>query len=71
MNFPLPFLSGPLIVCLHGGGFSALTWALFSKHLVEAAQCQVLAIDLRGHGEFTLVDFRGLATQIMICIYGR
>ena len=41
---------GPLIVCLHGGGFSALTWAMFSRHLVEAAQCQVLAIDQRGHG---------------------
>jgi pimeloyl-ACP methyl ester carboxylesterase len=22
--------SGPLLVLLHGGGFSALTWALFS-----------------------------------------
>jgi len=42
---------GPVVVCLHGGGFSALSWALFSKHLVEAAQCQVLAFDLRGHGD--------------------
>nr|XP_018902768.1 PREDICTED: protein phosphatase methylesterase 1 [Bemisia tabaci] len=43
--------SGPLLVLLHGGGFSALTWALFSVDIVEAVECQVLAIDLRGHGD--------------------
>ena len=51
----LLFTTGPLVVALHGGGFSALTWALFSKYLVEAAQCQVVAFDQRGHGRFTLL----------------
>nr|CAG4640935.1 EOG090X07NZ [Eulimnadia texana] len=41
---------GPLIVFLHGGGFSGLTWALLSVHLHEIVHCQIMAIDLRGHG---------------------
>lgn len=49
------FSTGPLVVALHGGGFSALTWALFSKYLVEAADCQLLAFDQRGHGMLELV----------------
>nr|CAG4644032.1 EOG090X07NZ [Lepidurus arcticus] len=43
--------SGPLLVVLHGGGFSGLTWALFTAHITELIHCQVMAIDLRGHGE--------------------
>nr|CAG4651898.1 EOG090X07NZ [Triops cancriformis] len=42
---------GPLLVLLHGGGFSGLTWSLFASHITELIHCQVLAIDLRGHGE--------------------
>lgn len=42
---------GPLVVCLHGGGFSALTWAVFAQHLVEGAICHLMAFDQRGHGK--------------------
>nr|CAG4636247.1 EOG090X07NZ [Eubosmina coregoni]SVE69851.1 EOG090X07NZ [Eubosmina coregoni] len=42
---------GPLLVLLHGGGFSGLTWALFAECIEGMVSCQVLAIDLRGHGE--------------------
>jgi len=42
---------GPVLVLLHGGGFSALTWAVLSKILVEMAELRILALDLRGHGD--------------------
>lgn len=43
--------SGPLLCCLHGGGYSGLTWALFAVEICKNIQCQVAAIDLRGHGK--------------------
>ncbi|XP_068917137.1 protein phosphatase methylesterase 1-like isoform X4 [Tenebrio molitor] len=42
--------TGPAIVCLHGGGYSGLTWALFAVEITSTIECQVIAIDLRGHG---------------------
>ncbi|OAD62622.1 Protein phosphatase methylesterase 1 [Eufriesea mexicana] len=36
---------GPTLVLLHGGGYSALTWAEFT------VVCKVMAVDLRGHGD--------------------
>lgn len=46
----------PTLVTLHGGGYSALTWAQFSKHINEHCQCRILAIDLRGHGDSKTTD---------------
>ncbi|XP_017771496.1 PREDICTED: protein phosphatase methylesterase 1 [Nicrophorus vespilloides] len=43
--------SGPLLVTIHGGGYSALTWALFARDVSTKIDCQLLAIDLRGHGK--------------------
>ena len=40
----------PLLVLLHGGGFSALTWSCFVKSISELCHVRILAIDLRGHG---------------------
>ncbi|XP_067948362.1 protein phosphatase methylesterase 1-like [Watersipora subatra] len=57
--------SGPLLVCLHGGGFSALTWALFSKELVEEVECRVLAIDQRGHGDTETDDDADLSIETL------
>ncbi|CAD1468100.1 unnamed protein product, partial [Heterotrigona itama] len=42
---------GPTLVLLHGGGYSALTWAEFTKSLMTMVVCKVMAIDLRGHGD--------------------
>lgn len=40
----------PLLVLLHGGGFSGLTWSCFVRSVSELCQVNALAIDLRGHG---------------------
>lgn len=40
----------PLLLLLHGGGFSSLTWACFVKSISELCHVRALAIDLRGHG---------------------
>ncbi|CAK9800362.1 Protein phosphatase methylesterase 1 [Anthophora plagiata] len=42
---------GPTLVLLHGGGYSALTWAEFTKSIMTMIVCKVMAIDLRGHGD--------------------
>lgn len=42
---------GPLLLLLHGGGFSGLSWALFSVELMKRCKCQIAAPDLRGHGD--------------------
>uniref|UniRef100_A0A3P8V729 Protein phosphatase methylesterase 1 n=1 Tax=Cynoglossus semilaevis TaxID=244447 RepID=A0A3P8V729_CYNSE len=42
---------GPLLVLLHGGGHSALSWAVFTTAISSRVTCRVLAMDLRGHGE--------------------
>uniref|UniRef100_A0A672PGH9 Protein phosphatase methylesterase 1 n=1 Tax=Sinocyclocheilus grahami TaxID=75366 RepID=A0A672PGH9_SINGR len=40
---------GPLLVLLHGGGHSALSWAVFTAAMASRVTCRVLAMDLRGH----------------------
>ena len=44
------------VVLLHGGGYSGLTWGPMAKHLNEAVNCRVLAVDLRGHGDTVFPD---------------
>lgn len=67
---------GPLLVLLHGGGHSALSWAVFTVSInvnnidesrwsyqlfcfwfqtaiSSRVTCRVLAMDLRGHGEWS------------------
>ncbi|KAJ8914771.1 hypothetical protein NQ315_013274 [Exocentrus adspersus] len=41
---------GPILLCLHGGGYSGLTWALFAAEMFKVIHCQIKAVDLRGHG---------------------
>lgn len=42
-----------VFVCHHGAGYSAMSFALLSKELVEnsGGKAGVLALDCRGHGE--------------------
>ncbi|CAL8096517.1 unnamed protein product [Calicophoron daubneyi] len=44
-------VEGPLLFFIHGGGFSALTWAVLSAMITEQVKCQCLAVDMRGHGD--------------------
>ncbi|KAJ8711899.1 hypothetical protein PYW08_008853 [Mythimna loreyi] len=41
----------PRIVTLHGGGYSGLSWSLFTEEITNMIHCQVVSIDIRGHGE--------------------
>ncbi|XP_060876278.1 protein phosphatase methylesterase 1 isoform X2 [Metopolophium dirhodum] len=60
-TYSLGNVESVLIVLLHGGGFNALTWSLFAKHLVKQCECQVLAVDLRGHGNSFTTDDNDLS----------
>ncbi|XP_073013715.1 uncharacterized protein [Typha latifolia] len=40
---------GPVVFCLHGGGYSGLSFALSASRIKEKAR--VVAMDLRGHGK--------------------
>ncbi|RZC41571.1 protein phosphatase methylesterase 1 [Asbolus verrucosus] len=57
--------SGPAIICLHGGGYSGLTWALFAVEITNTIECQVIAIDLRGHGNTKTNDDNDLSLDTL------
>ncbi|XP_014668999.1 PREDICTED: protein phosphatase methylesterase 1-like [Priapulus caudatus] len=57
--------SGPVLLLLHGGGFSALSWAVFSKIITSMVTCQVLAFDMRGHGDTVSKDDGDLSAETL------
>lgn len=57
--------TGPILCCLHGGGYSGLTWALFAVEICKNIECQVVAIDLRGHGSSLTNDDANLALSTL------
>ena len=47
----------PVVLLLHGGGLSAMSWAVCVKEMAQrAGACRFLAMDARGHGDSTVVD---------------
>lgn len=56
---------GPLLFLLHGGGYSGLTWALFSNEVCHIVECQVAALDIRGHGETVTCDEMDLSSDTL------
>uniref|UniRef100_A0A3B4YWQ4 Protein phosphatase methylesterase 1 n=1 Tax=Stegastes partitus TaxID=144197 RepID=A0A3B4YWQ4_9TELE len=56
---------GPLLVLLHGGGHSALSWAVFTTAIASRVTCRVLAMDLRGHGDTLVRQSDDFSTQTM------
>ncbi|XP_064481916.1 protein phosphatase methylesterase 1-like isoform X2 [Ornithodoros turicata] len=57
--------TGPLLLMLHGGGYSGLTWSLFAEYIVQMAECQVAAVDIRGHGETVTTDETNLSADML------
>ncbi|KAH7731915.1 protein phosphatase methylesterase 1 [Aphelenchoides avenae] len=55
--------TGPLFYLLHGGGYTGLTWACFAEELSKQFECQVMAPDLRGHGESRSNPDEDLSTE--------
>ncbi|XP_064420355.1 protein phosphatase methylesterase 1-like [Latimeria chalumnae] len=56
---------GPVLVLLHGGGHSALSWAVFTATMTSRVTCRVLAMDLRGHGNTQVRNPDDLSAQTM------
>lgn len=56
---------GPVILFLHGGGFSALTWAILSVEICNLVKCRCLAVDLRGHGDTMTTDDSDLSADTL------
>jgi len=56
---------GPVLLLLHGGGFSALSWACFSASITQLVSCRCAAVDLRGHGDSVTDDDLNLAEETL------
>uniref|UniRef100_A0A8C5RSQ3 Protein phosphatase methylesterase 1 n=1 Tax=Laticauda laticaudata TaxID=8630 RepID=A0A8C5RSQ3_LATLA len=56
---------GPVLLLLHGGGHSALSWAVFTATIVNRIQCRIVALDLRGHGETKVRNPEDLSAETM------
>nr|QEE59975.1 protein phosphatase methylesterase 1 [Betula platyphylla] len=54
---------GPVVFCLHGGGYSGLSFALAASKIKEKAR--VVAMDLRGHGKSASENELDLSIETM------
>ncbi|XP_066348971.1 uncharacterized protein [Miscanthus floridulus] len=54
---------GPVVFCLHGGGYSGLSFALAASRMKDKAR--VVAMDLRGHGKSTTNDDLDLSIETL------
>ncbi|KAM7266483.1 hypothetical protein ACFE04_004380 [Oxalis oulophora] len=54
---------GPVVFCLHGGGYSGLSFALVAGQIKERAR--VVAMDMRGHGKSFTDNDNDLSIQTM------
>jgi protein phosphatase methylesterase 1 len=60
-----PSQPGPCLLLLHGGGFSALSWSLFTVEITQQIHCQCLAIDIRGHGDSKVDEELDLSAETL------
>eukprot|EP00794_Sanderia_malayensis_P006966 gene6966-7751_t len=56
---------GAVLLLLHGGGHSSLSWAVFTDAMTKSCNCRILAIDLRGHGHSKTQDDANLAADVL------
>ncbi|ESW29004.1 hypothetical protein PHAVU_002G036200 [Phaseolus vulgaris] len=54
---------GPVVFCLHGGGYSGLSFAVSANKIKEKAR--VVAMDLRGHGKSSTENELDLSVETM------
>lgn len=54
---------GPVVFCLHGGGYSGLSFALSTSIMKE--KVRVVAMDLRGHGKSSTEDELDLSIETL------
>ncbi|GAB4839530.1 hypothetical protein Ancab_029056 [Ancistrocladus abbreviatus] len=54
---------GPVVFCLHGGGYSGLSFALSASKIKEKAR--VVSMDLRGHGKSTSENDLDLSVETL------
>lgn len=54
---------GPVVFCLHGGGYTGLSFALSASKIKEKAR--VVAMDLRGHGKSVTDDDLDLSVETL------
>ncbi|PWA22928.1 hypothetical protein CCH79_00002057, partial [Gambusia affinis] len=57
--------SGPVLLLLHGGGHSALSWAVFTAVICSRIHCRVVALDLRAHGDTKVKNPEDLSADTM------
>ncbi|XP_064608020.1 protein phosphatase methylesterase 1-like [Liolophura sinensis] len=62
---------GPVLFFLHGGGFSALSWAVLSSVISNLVACRCAAIDLRGHGDTSTSDDKDLCIETLSSDVGK
>ncbi|GFR43760.1 hypothetical protein Agub_g4872 [Astrephomene gubernaculifera] len=55
--------SGPVVMCVHGGGYTGLTWSLVARRLKD--KYRVVAPDMRGHGLTTTDNDTDFSKQTM------
>ncbi|XP_013173616.1 PREDICTED: protein phosphatase methylesterase 1 [Papilio xuthus] len=58
--------SRPRIFTLHGGGYSGLSWSLFTEEITNMIHCQVVSMDIRGHGETKVKDPDDLSIETLV-----
>lgn len=56
---------GPVLLLLHGGGHSALSWAVFTAVICNRISCRVVAMDLRAHGDSKAKNPEDLSADTM------
>lgn len=56
---------GPVLLLLHGGGHSALSWAVFTAVICNRISCRVVAMDLRAHGDSNAKNSEDLSADTM------
>ncbi|XP_056141394.1 protein phosphatase methylesterase 1 [Lampris incognitus] len=56
---------GPVLLLLHGGGHSALSWAVFTSVICSRINCRVVAMDLRAHGDTKVKNSEDLSADSM------